>query len=584
MTDFIITAPNGKKYKVSGPDQAGAVAALKKMLGTPEAAAPQAKPAAVDGGMVRRAEDRAAPPPPDAPAAKQTNTPERMLATEPPIATTPQQSEYERNKQSVMDAAQPNLPPPAVARAPEVRMVMNPKTGTEMPEQVTTGDGTVLYLDPKTGSYTNAEWMAEGMKPTQGQAVLAGAAQGFTVGTMDEILGAVDGPMGREKARAARIAAGRDYPKTTTAAEIGGALALPIKGVRTTSIKTAAVEGAKLGAKVGAAYSAATAEGGVLPRIKAGFEGAISGAVFGAAVPVVVGFGSKAFRRMFEVSAKKPTIESLRVTKKTAYDAVDSAGEKFAPADVKTAYDRAVTALDDVNYLPEADIVTKGVLSRLESISAREMTLGQIDKFRQDVWKRYNTSKEPGLLEIIDSLDEMVTARTATSELLDAARLANSRYKKAELLDLAFTKAADQTAATGSGGNVLNKMRQAVTAIINNPKQAKWFSGPEIEAMRLFVRGDATQNTLRLIGKLAPTGNGLMTALNLMAVSVNPGAILVSAGASGAKAIADRATQRGADALIGRVAGQPAAAAPATSYNSRAAIPGAMIGNALVGN
>lgn len=33
MTDFMITAPDGKKYKVSGADQAGAVAALKKMLG-----------------------------------------------------------------------------------------------------------------------------------------------------------------------------------------------------------------------------------------------------------------------------------------------------------------------------------------------------------------------------------------------------------------------------------------------------------------------------------------------------------------------------------------------------------------------
>lgn len=33
MTEFIITAPDGKKFKVSGPDQAGAIAALKKMLG-----------------------------------------------------------------------------------------------------------------------------------------------------------------------------------------------------------------------------------------------------------------------------------------------------------------------------------------------------------------------------------------------------------------------------------------------------------------------------------------------------------------------------------------------------------------------
>lgn len=44
MTDFMITAPDGKKYKVSGPDQAGALAALKKFLGVqPADDAAQAK-------------------------------------------------------------------------------------------------------------------------------------------------------------------------------------------------------------------------------------------------------------------------------------------------------------------------------------------------------------------------------------------------------------------------------------------------------------------------------------------------------------------------------------------------------------
>jgi len=38
MADFLITAPNGKKYKVTGSDAGGALAALKKMLGTQPAA------------------------------------------------------------------------------------------------------------------------------------------------------------------------------------------------------------------------------------------------------------------------------------------------------------------------------------------------------------------------------------------------------------------------------------------------------------------------------------------------------------------------------------------------------------------
>jgi hypothetical protein len=44
MTEFVITAPDGKKYRVKGDSQEGAVAALKKMLGMGSAAVPEAPP------------------------------------------------------------------------------------------------------------------------------------------------------------------------------------------------------------------------------------------------------------------------------------------------------------------------------------------------------------------------------------------------------------------------------------------------------------------------------------------------------------------------------------------------------------
>lgn len=280
-----------------------------------------------------------------------------------------------------------------------------------------------------------------------------------------------------------------------------------------------------------------------------------AGAVIGGVAPDIVNFGTRAFQNAFRMSAEKPTVESLRTVKNIAYKAVDEAGETFQPQELQGMLTNLTTKLDDVNYLPEADTVTTGVLKRLQSMSEREITLGQLDNMRQTVWARYNSTKEPGLLEVIDAIDELVISRESTSELLSAARLANSRYKKAELLDLAFQRATDQTAATGSGGNILNKYRQAVTAIINNPKQAKWFSPEEIAAMRQFVRGTPSQNTLRLIGKLAPSGNGLMTALNFGAAGTWGAPALAVAGvASGAKAIADNSQGRAAEGLIEMVA------------------------------
>ncbi len=463
-------------------------------------------------------------------------------------------------------------------------MIYDERTQMEMPEYVVIPQtGEKAYFNPETSTYSTEAMYAEGMKPSAGKAFQAGAAQGFTFGFGDEIAGALLGERTAARGRAMIEAAKRDQPMTALAGEIAGAVAVPIPVKGGATMKEAITEGAKLGAKVGLVYGTGTADGGVVERVKGGIEGAVSGALFGAAAPIAVNFGSKAFQKLFGKSAERPSLESLRATKTAAYNAVDNAGEKFGPDDLKALSEAAAGRMDNLNYLPEVDTTTAAMLKRLDAISGKELTVGQVDKFRQSVWERYNSTKERGLLEIIDAVDEMIAGRTSTSELMDAARVANARYKKAELLDLAFQKAADQTASTGSGGNILNKMRQAVTSIINNPKQAKWFSKAEIDTMRQFVQGGVSENILRRIGKLAPTGNGLMTALNLMGVAtVGPEALAISAIASGAKGVSDRATEQGAQRLIGMVAGQPAPVAPTAVPGYGAVRAAAPIGNAML--
>lgn len=436
--------------------------------------------------------------------------------------------------------------------------VFDERTGMNLPEKVEAADGTVLYLNPESSTYSSQQMMTEEMKPGAGKAFQAGAAQGFTLGFGDEIAGAVLGERTKMRARALTDAAKRDHLGMTMAGEIGGVIANPLfRGKSGGTLGRAVVEGAKTGAKAGAAYAVGTAEGNIIDRVPEGLEGAVAGAIFGGMAPVAVNIGTKAFRKVFKASAERPTLESLKSAKTLAYRAVDDAGETFDGTMTQALADKVRSALDDVNYVPGVDTQTDAALRLLERNAGKELSLGQLDKLRQNLFTRYNSAKnEVGLLDAIDAIDELVTSRTATSDLLDAARLANARYKKAEVLDLAFQKATDQTASTGSGGNILNKYRQAVTAIINNPKQARWFSPDEISTMREFVRGSTSQNAMRLIGKLAPSGNGLMTALNLGAVSFGgPGMLAVSAGASGAKAIADRGTERAAQGLIAKVSG-----------------------------
>lgn len=273
--------------------------------------------------------------------------------------------------------------------------------------------------------------------------------------------------------------------------------------------------------------------------------------------PTAINIGTKGFRSLFTASQKKPDIETLRATKSRAYNDVDAAGEMFSAQEVDDLALRVKTALESGNYVPGVDRQTDAVVALLERKAGQPLKLGQLDKIRQSLFKRYEAAKnETGILDAIDEIDAMIAGRSSTSELMAAARLANARYKKAELLDLAFQKASDQTASTGSGGNILNKYRQAVTSIINNPKKSKWFSPDEIEAMRAFVQGGAAENVLRRVGKLAPGGNGLMLALNLGAAAVEPSMLAATAAASGAKATADAMATRRAQDLMNMVAGQ----------------------------
>lgn len=451
----------------------------------------------------------------------------------------------------------------------------------EQPQTVIAGDGTEMVLNPQTGQYTSRELLANNMQPGAGQAFLAGASQGVTFGAGDELAGAIGGPFLREKGRAAYDAAKRDRPGMTFAGEAGGALSVPLPMGKANTLKEAVVTGAKAGAAIGGGYAAAQGSGGALERLGDGLEGAVVGSLFGAAAPLAVNFGTKAYRAMFKATAQRPTIESLRSAKTVAYNAVDQAGETFKPAEMTALADKVKTELAQTNYVAGVDRQTDAVVDLLDRKAPETLTLGQLDKLRQNFWKRYEAAKnETGILDAIDAIDELIVSRTSTSQLLDAARLANSRYKKAELLDMAFQKAADQTSATGSGGNILNKYRQAVVSIINNPKQAKWFSADEIATMRSFVEGSTAQNVMRRIGKLAPGGNGLMLALNLGgAANFGPGSLAVTAGASAAKAISDGAAERGAQALIGKVGGGTAIPRGPITYPGRVnALAGPMAG------
>ena len=417
---------------------------------------------------------------------------------------------------------------------------------------------------------------ASQQKGATAAALLNKAGESLTLGVIgDEAAAKADSLVGRGSYddrlnfyRDQQTQVEQDQPALSLAADIAPAL-IPGAGAASAVGKLGTVVGRTVaggiaGATAGGIYGFAEGEGGFSERARNAGNTAVVGGLLGSAAPKVTDFAASVpgrVKRLFSESAKRPTVQMLRATKNAAYKAVDDAGEVFDGDTMGQLATHVRGLFDADNYVEETDNALKATLKILDRRAGQPTTLTQIDSIRKNLWKRYAGAKDqPQILDAIASIDHVINTRGAASELMDVARAANARFAKSELLEDAFTKAKDQTGATGSGGNILNKYRQAVTSIINDKRKAKFFAPGEIDMMREFVRGSTSENTKRLIGKLSPSGNGLMMALHVIGGVASNGASLplMAAGAL-AKNSADSSAMRGASAIQDFVAGVPKA-------------------------
>lgn len=396
--------------------------------------------------------------------------------------------------------------------------------------------------------------------------------ESLTLGVVgDEAAALADSVVGRgsyderlEKYRADERQFADENPVASLASEIAPAV-IPGVGAAGAISKLGNVvgrtaAGALAGGTAAGIYGFAEGEGE--NRLANAKNSAIAGALLGAAAPKVTDFAKELpgrVRRIFTKSAERPSIGSLKAAKNAAYQAVDEAGEVFEGGKMTDLAARVRQEFANDNYVPETDNALTATLKLLDNRAGKPTTLTQLDKLRQNLWKRYAGAKDqPQILSAIKAIDDLIEESGESSALMGAARAANSRYAKSQLLDDAFRKAKDQTASTGSGGNILNKYRQAVTSIINNEKKARFFSPQEIEVMRSFVRGSNSENIKRLVGKLSPSGNGLMMALHVIGgVASNGASLPLMAVGAAAKGSAEKSAMRGASAIQDMLSGMP---------------------------
>lgn len=526
MAVFEIKAPDGKTYRIEGADQQGALRALQQHLGTAPAPAPSP----------------ATPTSQPAPAAA---TPTAGAAVGAGV-TPDQMAQYTPEQQAFINDvyAQPEFVPEAPR--PLSQTIRENVMGDDDPTTFNTGE--------KIGQMINnaGESLTFGLVGDEASAAV-GSAMG---GDYDTIL---------QNKRDTQAQFRQQHPGLSIASEVAPAF-LPGAGVaklvQGANRLGRAGYGALVGATGGATYGFMEGEGGVENRAtNAAITGGLGG-FFGAVAPrAIEGLANlpSNVRRTFQRSAQRPTIAALEETKTAAYKAADEAGVSFSGDDMTSLSNRVQQIFADSNFDEIADTASGAVLRQLRGKEGRETTLGQLDRVRQGLWKRYATAQDqPQILDAIGEIDNLIARSSDASELMGAARAANATYAKSLLLETAFDRAQRATSVSGSGGNIANNYRRAINSILNNKREMRFFSGEEEKAMRRFVAmADSGGPALRrLIGKMSPSGNGLMMTLHAVGGIASSGATLPLMVLGGvAKNSADNSVLRGADALQDAFAG-----------------------------
>ena len=353
-----------------------------------------------------------------------------------------------------------------------------------------------------------------------------------------------------------------ERPITATAAEIVGAVAVPVGAARAgaiapraaTTLRGNVARGALAGAAAGGLFGAGEAEGGLEERARGAGAGAATGFVTGGALTAIGGGVSRALkRRRFKRAA--PTRETLRETARQGFQRAERQGVVFTTDAVDAFADGLNAELKKQGFNARLHPRAAAAIDEIGSARGGDLPLEQLTLLRR-IAQTAGQSAEPDERRIasiiIDSIDEFVDnvpteglvsgdSTAASAALRDARRLWR-RVRNSEIIADAVERARNQASGFENG------LRVQFRRIANNPRLMRGFSGEERTLINRVVRGSAVENNLRRLATLSFGGGIQRTGLSGLAGVAAGGAAGGVPGAIAVPATAE-AARRGAEAL-----------------------------------
>lgn len=258
--------------------------------------------------------------------------------------------------------------------------------------------------------------------------------------------------------------------------------------------------------------------------------------------------------------AKAPTAEELGTAAKEAYQRAKDAGAVAAPEGYARMTSGLRNTLREQGFNPRLHPKAAAVVDEVEKLSnGNPVSLDEIEILRRQALAAERSIEADerriaGL--VIDRLDDYADALASGAEPVmggnapaavaarkEARNLYSRNRKSMEIQEL--IERAQIRASQFSGSGEENALRTEFRGLAMNPKRMRRFNKEEQQAIKEVAFGTPTSNTLRQIGKLAPTG-GLMQALTLGAAVVEPLTLVATAAGAGSRFAATRMTRNAA--------------------------------------
>lgn len=352
------------------------------------------------------------------------------------------------------------------------------------------------------------------------------AINGATLGFGDEVSAAARAPIdmltrgeGYNEAYQHNLAAERDRldqyrkvsPIASTAAELAGGLVMAPGSAG--AIRTGAVMGGLSGA--------GNSEGDIAQRaadagVSAAAGGALGGLVSGVA-RVAGGRGPSA----------APTIAELKAAAKQGYNDSAVTALEVSPKAISEAASGIRARMDAEGFDDVIGTKAHAILKRLESVPEGATITGRnlhsLQKALGNAAKAIDPQERGAASmalrefnDVLENLPAQAVRRGSVEDFTNTMREANANYSAAMnsgKIDQRLVAAEIRAAASNSGMNVSNTIRQRMADIIANPKQQRGLSAEDIATARQIAEGTTTDNVLRKAGNMMGGGGGIGAAL-----------------------------------------------------------------------